>query len=469
MSRGRRIKSPHPGVKLRSRTWASGEVTWFARCLDPERTTHAHKPVFVDVNLTKLGRTSHEARIAWARARSRTIQARLVQIADGDAARTQTPVAEAVKAYLDDHVRARLHGETIPSYEADAVKFVAWAEAVGLRHVEDLTAQRLVAYRDRLASRAPRRCGKGRVWADGEGRVRPETLNTRMRHLRAMLNWLRRRGKVPLLSRDAISDALQRETVPRDPPLPFRAGELQQLLRAALRHDGERLKESREERRAGVHAPKGETPKHKPIAPILLFVLLSGARIGEVAKLEWANVDLTATNERGEVVGSVRIVADTTKTGTGRVFSLGHSPALRLLLAALKVRSGGDGLVFPGWTDRVQTHARQRLISKFGAPGFTWSAKSATKAGALRSTTECYLTNAPSIFGTGSVWAAAAMLGHNVVTAQRHYLGVLPGLDPAARTLEAAMKIEDLAREVVARVSGEREKSGARARQEAVP
>ncbi|MEQ8765180.1 MAG: hypothetical protein RL885_14700 [Planctomycetota bacterium] len=43
----------------------------------------------------------------------------------------------------------------------------------------------------------------------------------------------------------------------------------------------------------------------------------------------------------------------------------------------------------------------------------------------------------------------AKQLGHSIAIAERHYLGLERGIPPEARTLEAAMRIEDLVDKVV--------------------
>lgn len=483
----RRVRSPHPGVVLRSRTWPSGEVTWYARFHDPNELDQEKD---TDVNLTKLGKTSHEARVAWCKAKSRELQARQLEIESGAERHGKTPIGTAIADFIA-FVQARRHGETPGHYRRDASLFLAWCESNRVKLAEQLAPRHLSMYRAWLEARPRLRPAKGgkrgeHVHEQG-AKIAPGTLNTRLRHLGALVSWLRKRGCVPRLLRDACAEALKHEPVLRDPPRPFTPAELQRLLRAALRHDetgngpidmhGNRV--TREEAAAlGPGALKPVRPR-PIVAPMLLFVLLSGARIGEAATIQWEDVDLTAADRSGVAVGSVRIWADRTKTRRGRVLSLGHSPVLHHLLLALRVAWLRDaekvlrldqldkvreprGPIFPGWTPGVRINARTRLINDFNAPAFTWSTKSGSKDGTLRSTTECYLVNAPGIFNAASAWAAAALLGHDVETAQRHYLGVLPGLDPSARTLEAAMKIEDLAREVVARVSGEARDAAAR-------
>lgn len=49
---------------------------------------------------------------------------------------------------------------------------------------------------------------------------------------------------------------------------------------------------------------------------------------------------------------------------------------------------------------------------------------------------------APGIYGGASAYMAARRLGHSLVMAERHYLGVIPDLPSKARTLEAALNVE---------------------------
>ena len=64
----------------------------------------------------------------------------------------------------------------------------------------------------------------------------------------------------------------------------------------------------------------------------------------------------------------------------------------------------------------------------------------------MRSTCATYLTNAQGIFGSATVFMSARQLGHSVMVAERHYLNVHRGIARDARTLEAAMQIDDVVR-----------------------
>jgi integrase len=253
-----------------------------------------------------------------------------------------------------------------------------------------------------------------------------------------MLNAWRMAGLVPALTRDAITDAMKALPVPREQAEYLAPAQLQRLLEAAERHDAAMFYETREEH-AGLRL-RGTTRRYEPIAPFAAFLALTGCRRGEALGLTWADVDLDAVDTQGRVVGEIRLRAASTKTHRARTIGLEVSPALRALLAAMKLRAARDAdaqHVFGGanayTADLVET-ARARLIDEYGAPKFDWQM--------LRSTCATYLTNAPGIFGAATVFMSARQLGHSVAVAERHYLGVHRGIPSHAHSLEAAMQIE---------------------------
>ena len=58
--KGRRTRSPHPGVVLLKRKWASGRLTWRARFVDQDTGKARY------VTLNALGLTNEQARRDWA-------------------------------------------------------------------------------------------------------------------------------------------------------------------------------------------------------------------------------------------------------------------------------------------------------------------------------------------------------------------------------------------------------------------
>ncbi len=89
---------------------------------------------------------------------------------------------------------------------------------------------------------------------------------------------------------------------------------------------------------------------------------------------------------------------------------------------------------------------RKRLVRDFGAPAFTWLD--------LRHTCGTFLTCAPAIYGAASAFLSAKRLGHSVVVSEKHYAGAVT-VAPEIKTLEAALKIDDLCAKIVAGLSGD--------------
>jgi hypothetical protein len=88
----------------------------------------------------------------------------------------------------------------------------------------------------------------------------------------------------------------------------------------------------------------------------------------------------------------------------------------------------------------------KRLRANYRAPSeFTWQA--------LRRTCSTYLVNSPGIFGAASAYQASKQLGHGVAVMEANYSGLVDGIDPSLRTLEAVLRIEDLADRIVRAVS----------------
>jgi integrase len=193
-------------------------------------------------------------------------------------------------------------------------------------------------------------------------------------------------------------------------------------------------------------APRGGTARYTPVSAFVLFVLLSGVRLGEALRLQWKDVHLEAADHSGNPVGEFRIRAFESKTKKPRVVTLGVSPALRRLLVAQRVRTGGRGRVWPDVTEDGAVKAMRRLRVTYGAPpDFTWQA--------LRRTCSTYLVNGPGIFGSASAYQAAKQCGHSVVVMEKNYAGLVHGVHPALRDLESVLGIESLTGRVVRQVS----------------
>lgn len=421
----RRTRSPHPGVVLHAPAPEYDHPSWRARYTDPD-TGRVTKTSLADL-------TTAEARRAWAIRKSKTLAKRRMDLEAGAPRATGTALGDALDQYFTDH--KRLRPGTISLYRRASNKLAAWCAKNGVRSADDLTAPHLVAFRATLVNEplnAPVKGGKrGRRTASSEKRA-PVTVNSELRAIGTVLTYVRRLGLLPKLGADGLTDALKKLESDQE-RLDFRKpAELRRLLEAALRHDAATFEATREEH-AGKRPPR-TTPRYKPIAPFVAAALVTGMREGELRGLEWKDVDLEALDHDGRPVGEIYIGA-TSKTHRARTVGLEVSPGLRALLAAMKLRSAGKGNVF-GITRGEAKAAERRLRKDHGAAeGCGWQA--------LRRTCETFLVNAPGIFGAASAYRAAKQLGHSVEVAERHYVGVVRGIQKDARTLEAAMQIEN--------------------------
>ncbi len=442
MRRRRRIRSPHPGVVINRRVLPSGATQWRARYTDPDTGREA------DVTLDALALPTHEARTLWAKRKAQVLAARRMDLASGAPQAQAKPLADALADYRSA-AQHTLRPRTIETNELAFAHFVRWAAHEGRECTSGLTRAGLASFREYLIARprkAAKRGGKRGTRQDTSSKRSPVSVNRDLRSIKALLNQWRVAGLLQHVDSDVIGDTLKALPVPREQPEYLTPAKAENLLQAALRHDADVFEATREEH-AGLRTP-GTTSRYVPIAPFAAFLLLTGCRRGEALGLTWANVDLDAKDEHGRAVGEIRLRAEHTKTHRARTVGLEVSPALRALLAAMKLRAGHGAEVlhvFGGrepYTADVVEAARRRLKSEYGAPTFTWQV--------LRSTCATYLTNAPGIFGAATAYMSARQLGHSVAVAERSYLGVHRGIPREARTLEAAMQIEAVLGEVLA-------------------
>lgn len=451
MKRRRKARgaTKHEGATLLKRRHKSGGTYWAVRYRDPrdgkrhERTVPAHL-------------TTNEQRRAWAAGFVRDELAGLVAAVQRSGAprKPEATLAEAIEDYYrqpPDPLRAT----TVATYRMGTDALLAFAVERRIVRAADLRPEHLADFRGWMfaAPKMVQAAVKGRRGARVPAKDRTPrsvvSVNSRIRSVKTVLNELRRRRFTPLIARDDLIDNLRRAEEPRPLPQPLKPSDVEGLLQAALRHDAETFAETREEH-AG-RAERGATPRYEPIAPYVAVLLLTGMREGEARPLAWSAVDL---DHGPGGCGSIALDPSAVKTKQARVIDLAVSPLLRQLLRTMKLRAGGARYVFAARTGddedarpysrSLVEAARKRLRSVYGAPDFTWQQ--------LRETCSAYLTNA-TIFPTAT--RCAQQLGHSVVVAERHYIGRAPvPVDPAARSLEAAMCVEAEMARVVAALGG---------------
>ncbi len=430
----------HPGVVL-IRPDADARTWWRARYVDPD--SGKTKKVTLDASLTTA-----ELRADWAVRKSKALARRRLELEEGAPRATGTALTAAVSRYYEDH--PQLRERTTKAYKAATLKLEAWCAAASVASADDLTGPKLVAFRAALV-KEPKRAhvvgGKRGERVETPASRSPHTVNRELRSIGTVLSYVRRLGLLPRLSSDELRDALRKLSVSTEQTEYLRPKDLQRLFEAALRHDATTFTATRAEH-AG-RRPRGSTLRYRPIAPFVAVVLLTGMRFGEAADLEWGQVDVDALDNDGKPVGEIYLTS-ATKTRQARTVGLEVSPALRKLLAAMKLKSGGEGRVFASSQQELRA-AERRLKAEYGAPeSFGWQM--------LRRTCGTYLVNSGGIFGASSAYRSAKQLGHSVEVAERHYVGVVRGIPRDVRNLEAAMQIETQLQSVIDAVNARQDK-----------
>lgn len=428
----RRIRSPHPGVVLVAPHGAF--ASWRAKYKSPD----SGKVVWERIDPKY---STHEARRDWAIDKSKALAARRTALAAGAPRATGTTLDDAIDRYF------RGNPQLAPRYRDDlrkaTDKFRAWAARVGLKSGDDLTLPRLISYREQVIAAPRQRQAPGRKRGAREATDKLRTasaVNGDLRRLRVVLSYMRKAGLLPKLTDDDLSDGLELLEAPTERIEFLQAHQVQALLKAAREHDLATFTETRDEHKGDGRKRIGTTHRYDPIFGFVVFVLLTGMRLHEVLEVTWGQVDLAAKNHKGTAVGEIHIRGRDAKTGKARTVSFDVSPSLKPLLESIPGEKRSDELVWAGYTEALVNAAAKRLRADYRAPYFTWQM--------LRRTCGTFLTNAPGIYGGASAYQSAKRLGHSVEVAEKHYVGVVRGISPTARTLEAALGIEAIIRKV---------------------
>jgi integrase len=315
-------------------------------------------------------------------------------------------VGDAVAAFLKRQEKLD-RASTVAVLTEKLRVFQAWTAGRSIVRMANLTRGVVAEFNDHVADmrkRVPLAGGGKGARAESKEPLSVRSRNAYRMVVGQFLNDARKRGLTPLLSKDHIYDALEKERVSHERgPILADPKALRALLHAAIAYD-----EGRPEPVAG---------------PFTMTVLLTGMRRDEAAELSWSEVH----------ADEVRL-GTRTKTREGRQIRFDIAPSLKRLFATpafvrARLRGGPDGRVFAEVSPRV---LMERLVERrHGAPEFDWQM--------LRRTHGSFLWCAPGMrIAPGDV---ALRLGHDADVCQRYYAHSVGGIPANARTVEAAMRV----------------------------
>lgn len=424
----------HPGVVLVKPD--ASHPHWRARYLDPD--SGKLKKERLPDPLTTV-----EQRDNWAADKAATIATRTAELAAGATRKTGSALGDTVEHYFD--LNPQLETRTLAINRTAANKLLAWAARHSITRADDLTPLHLQKFRAALIKepkRVPKKGGKKNEYVATSEPRSLAAVNQDLNALRTVVGALHDLDMLAQIKEKDLKKAFKRLRDDSTRVDYLKPDECKRILKAALAHDAKRFAATRAEQRKG--GSKGQTPRYDPIAPFVFFVLVTGMRIGEALACDWAWIDLDALDDHGVASGEIVIPKHITKTGKHRSVTLEVSGTLRALLAALAPPNKRKGSVF-GFEPGAAASAVERLYE--ACPEVEWSWQK------LRRTCGTVLTNAPGIFGSASAYHSAKQLGHSVAVAEKHYLGIMRGIPREARTIEAALRIEESAAAILASVS----------------
>ncbi|HET8931996.1 MAG TPA: hypothetical protein VFN67_01080, partial [Polyangiales bacterium] len=294
-------------------------------------------------------------------------------------------LGDAIAAYF---AGVDISAKTRRTYRDACDHFLRWCTDNNIKRTHDVTVIAIRQYRASLLARPKKVCKKGGRLGETRMLDRPISrwsVNKELKALSAVLGYLRR-DRVLRLTKDDLSDALERYDVKlvRRPFLD--RAQIQQLLAACKEHDR----------------------WHHPVRDFVLYVLLSGIRVKASLRIEASDVLGTDLHVRAEI------------SKTEHTVDMTISP----MLAKLVARRPWDGHTY------CSLEAARRRLKRYGAPeGWSWHS--------LRRTCGTFLVAMPTL-GSSSIIFASQQLGHSAEVAQRHYWGRVR-VPHRCKTLEQAM------------------------------
>ncbi len=417
----KRARSEHPGVTI-STEKRDGKQFVTLRWRDPGpdgRRGKRRKQVVTGPDGLPL--TSREAAKPFAVSKSRELAKENAEIADGakalDRDATWLQLFEAHAKHLEAKGRA---SKTLVDYAQSWPFLESWRGRP--HHPFDLTVGDLESFVEHVRNHKNKRTG---------GALSPHSVAAIARHVKALLNFGRRRLACVRLDSESINEGLAVGTV-QVKPVALATSQLRAILQAALSYD--------------------DGHPDSQVFPLLVFLLLTGCRRGEAERLRWRPSSPSAAESWIDFEAG-RILIYGQKTRRQRVVPLGNRPLLRKLLKSLKseIDTRKEPYIFGGAlplavADKREGEAGTEVVGKSlksaiaavqVACPFDWKPKD------FRSTCATYLAN--SSLGL-NLYVVAGEMGHDYAVLVKHYAGhyQLPPKQAKANTLEKLLGISEL-------------------------
>ncbi len=382
--------------------------SWIARWYDPftglQKQVSLSKTEGIDTKgqaanwLTQKSEELHEKRKK-ARARSRMGNAK-------------QPWAKVLEAHLLA-LTAKKGEAAAKARRRSMTAWQSWLETQPYcRCGADLNVGNLEAFHTYLTEWKDRKRHSGN-YAKAGAPVTAATRNHYRANTLALLNWARKKGYLVITS-DDIRDTMPKFVGVRKLPRDVRAETLSTILSTSMSWDSEKHFSSREDKAAYYSGTPSATASHvhEPLTEMVLLLVLTGMRLGEVLHLRWESVDLRFRTLRVE---ADPVTGWAPKTRHERAIPLGDSPALLSLLRVLKGQAGPSKYVIAG--------ADPEKPRNFYRPAWDKLMKAAGAIGVapkhLRST---WVTAMAHGRGGPNAHELARRAGHGVEVAARHYV-----------------------------------------------
>lgn len=425
----RRSRSEHPGVTIASEKRANGSVAIVLRWIHPG-TNRRCKEAVKDRNGVPV--TSREAAKDAAIAKSIELASERKEVDEGREATDRDTTWETLKSRHKKHLEARGRSpKTVADYAQSWLFLTRWPGLPSRPFKTRKADLEDFVHFVRLQ----------RNTYTGE-RLAPATVESVVRHIKAVLNYGRKSLSCIRLDAEVLNDALDTGRRATTEPVAYTSNDLNAILKAAKEADS-------------LVRPERHT------FPLLATFMLSGCRKGELERLRWFPTAPGKPESYVDFEGD-RLVVWSTKTHRHRHVPFRTRPMLRVLLETLKdgIDVGREPYVFggerslavsdrrpPDEADKVVGGEKRRLGRSLKQPllsvrrlsGVPYTLKG------LRSTLATHLAN--SRLGV-NLYQVAFELGHDYAVLVKHYAShrELPREQADADTVERLLAIEDAVR-----------------------